>query len=534
MKKLYHLKRKVALILSLLMVFTLITGCSSSEKKEGDDNSQASNVEPEYQERIVIANSTVLTRTDPQATNTEVNMHVHSMTHNTLFDYDVENDKIYGDLVKEWENINDSTFLFKLHKGVKFHNDVEFTAKDVVFTFEKAKGVSYREPLVKLIKEIEIIDDYTIKLELTEPHQEFLVALTESTMSMLCEQASLEEGERPPGEDPIYPQIGTGPYILDEWIPRDYVLLKRNENYFGELPKTKEIVYRQIDEASAAVVALQTGEIDILIDPSEIAIDNIAGDSNLDLIMGQGTNFIYIAASLNGAGGRTLLKDNTELRKAIALAINQDDIVKVVYGGKAVPAKSFLPPGVYGYFDDVKSYAYEYNPEKAREILKAQGYGDGLDIEITYNLTRLQKMFEMLQSQMREVGINLKAYKLESADYTKAMREGDYDLIVAMQSFNVAAVGCELNNLWATGSGSNKMRAVERSYIDEMLEKAIIEIDPIKRLQMYKELQEYMVDFSAIIPLVIPIKYVATRAGIDGIEFRADNRIVFSYAHKAE
>lgn len=532
MKKSYSLKRKIALVLSLLMLFTIITGCSSKQgASAGSGDDQGAAGESEYQERIVIANSTVLTNNDPQATNTLVNIHINHMTHNTLFDFDTESQSIRGELAEEYEKVGDTTYEFKLRKGVLFHNGVEFTARDVAFTFEKAKEISYREPLVRFIKNIDIIDDYTIRIELTEDHQEFIQALTETPMSMLCEQACIDEGEIGVDKKPVYPQIGTGPYVLEEWLPRDYVLLKRNENYFGELPKTKEIEYKQYSEASAAVIALQTGEVDILIDPSEIELDNIAADSDLELIMGPAMNFCYMAVSMNGAGGRTLLKDNPELRRAIAYAINQEDIIKVVYNDRAVAPKGFLPEGVYGYLDDIKSYAYEYNPEKAKQILKEQGYESGLDLEVTYDVNRWQKMYEIIQAQLHDVGINLTNIHLESARYTEAVRSGDYDLIFASWAHSYAGIGLGLANIWSSDSGSNRMKVSDQQ-IDKYLEEGLVESDPEKRLQVYRDLQEYMKDFSAFVPLAVQTKYVAVRSGIEGIDLKDGNRMDFSYTHR--
>jgi peptide/nickel transport system substrate-binding protein len=317
-------------------------------------------------------------------------------------------------LAESWEANDDGTvWTFKIRQGVTFHDGETLDAEAVCFNFDRwynfkgplqNPGATYYWQVVfggfstydkdsgapeeSLYKSCEAPDASTAVLTLTKPSATFIPALSQQAFSIASPKALTEfkadEGTTdadgvfsPTGTFATEHPIGTGPFEFVSWTRNDRIVLKRYEDYWGDKAKLDELIVRPISDNAARLQALQTGEIQgyDLVEPQDVA--TIEGDAELQIIDRPAFNVAYVGFNL-----ATPPTDNLEVRKAIAHGLDRQAVVDNFYSGRAVVATQFMPPEVVGYADDVTTY--EYDPEKAKQILTDAGLTLPVPLEFWY------------------------------------------------------------------------------------------------------------------------------------------------------
>jgi peptide/nickel transport system substrate-binding protein len=317
-------------------------------------------------------------------------------------------------LAESWEANEDGTvWTFKIRQGVNFHDGEPLDAEAVCFNFDRwynFKGAlanpaaSYYWQVVfggfaefdpdsgapeeSLYKSCEATDESTAVLTLTKPSATFIPALSQQSFSIASPKA-LQEGNADEGSidaEGVFTSTGTfgtenpagtGPFKFESWVRNERVTLTRNDDYWGDKAKIDELIIRPIADNAARLQALQTGEIQgyDLVEPQDIA--TIEGDENLQIIDRPAFNVAYVG--FNIAKKPT---DDIKVREAIAYGLDRQAVVDNFYSGRGVVATQFMPPEVVGYAEDVKTY--EYDPEKAKQILTDAGYTLPVPLEFWY------------------------------------------------------------------------------------------------------------------------------------------------------
>ena len=198
----------------------------------------------------------------PSAT---LNFHIY----NGLIKID-DNREPVGDLAESFEIVDDTKYKFKLRKGVKFHNGDELKASDVKFSLERAKTMPKAMSNASAIDHVSVDGDYEVTIHLSNPCPAFLYILNDTSMKILSEKAVTEAGDTY-GEAPI----GTGPFMFKEWVPNDHWTLVRFDDYFDGPATATSITTRIIPEGSARTIALETGEIDVILAVDPVDAVNI-------------------------------------------------------------------------------------------------------------------------------------------------------------------------------------------------------------------------------------------------------------------
>jgi len=317
-------------------------------------------------------------------------------------------------LAESWEANDDGTvWTFKIREGVTFHDGEALDAEAVCFNFDRWYNFSgplqnpsatyywqvvfggfatYNKdsgaPEESLYESCEATDESTAVLTLTKPSATFIPALSQQAFSIASPKALQEFGadEGTVDEDGVFSPtgtfgtehpIGTGPFKFKSWTRNDRLVIERYDDYWGDTAKLDEVIIRPIADNAARLQALQTGEIQgyDLVEPQDIA--TIEGDSNLQVIDRPAFNVAYVG--FNIAKEPT---DDVKVREAIAYGLDRQAVVDNFYSGRAVVATQFMPPEVVGYADDVPTY--EYDPEKAKQILTDAGYTLPVPIEFWY------------------------------------------------------------------------------------------------------------------------------------------------------
>lgn len=303
-------------------------------------------------------------------------------------------------LATKFERINALTWKFYLRKGVTFHNGNAFNAQDVKFTFERMGDPNYSEFVntAKSIAEVEIVDDYTVIFKTVKPIPWF----AENMHQIFIVDKESSEG-RDPGEYGTRP-IGTGAYKLVEWVKGSYLRLEANNDYWGGAPTFQKVEMRPITESATRFAAIMSKQADIVRGVPVEMIDRIKKLPTVDIVSRPARRSIFLAVSNQVEP----LKD-IRVRKAIAHAINEQEIIEKIMRGQATPAAQIPDVPTIGYNAGLKRLAY--NPEKSKALLKEAGYENGFELTLAGPNDRYvqdEKICEAIVKYLAKVGIKAK------------------------------------------------------------------------------------------------------------------------------
>lgn len=342
---------------------------------------------------------------DPNIDPSTAQKNIHLQTHDTLYYYDKQLNLVPR-LAESVEIPDPTTFIFKIKKGIKFHNGTELTAKDVKFSFEQC--YLYPETMVKVnnckwgeyLDEVNILDDYTVELKLAGADGVFMNRVTE--LFIVSEDAVRTMGADEHNNNPI----GTGPFKFVEWIKDQRVVLEANEDYWDGPPSIGKLIIRPIPEASTAMAALRAGEIDVMVNVPPDAIESLQLDPNIKVHLNDADRLIFIY--LNAFQPPF---DNLLVRKAVNHAVDWDAIINFVLDGQGYRTPCPITPYDFPYEavkDICEEKAYNYDPEKAKALLAEAGYPNGFTLDLEGPDGRYLKDKEVLLAiggYLDEVGI---------------------------------------------------------------------------------------------------------------------------------
>ncbi|EOD00980.1 glutathione ABC transporter substrate-binding protein [Caldisalinibacter kiritimatiensis] len=490
--------KKLIVVISAIMVFALaLAGC-------GQSSNEQAGVE---KDTLVVAQSADAKSLDPHATNDSTSSNVAKQIYNTLVE-STEDMEIVPGLAKEWEQVDDLTWEFKLRQGVKFHNGEELKASDVKFTFERMLQSSKVSHIVEAIDTVEVVDDYTVRIKTKEPFGPLLAHLAHSASSILNEKAVKEAGDNY-GQNPV----GTGPFKFKSWQAGDNIVLERFDDYFRGPSQIKQITYRVIPEGTNRTIALETGEVDIAYGIEPIDQDRVANHEDLELLKQPALAMYYVGFNVEKEPF-----DNKLVRKAISHAINTDDIIEAVLNGAGVKAVSPIAPRVFGYNDQLEGY--EYNPEKAKELLKEAGYENGFETKIMISGSQANQIAQVVQAQLKEVGIDVAIEQIEWGTYIDKTASGDHEMFFLGWGTVTADADYGLYPMFhsaSKGAAGNRF-FYENKELDELLEKGKTSTDPKEREEAYKKAQEIIVDDAPLVPTHYKIETVGIQKNVKGFK----------------
>ena len=420
---------------------------------------------------------------------------------NVIYDGLVEkgtDGKYYPSLASSWEISNDAmTWTFKLKKGVKFHDGSEFNA-DIVKWHIKEMREGPNDYMVQSIKSVTVEDNYTVTFHMKYPDPNLLYNLSSAYMKIPSKEAVEKYGD----DFGIKYAVGTGPFMLDKWIMDDRVILKKNPDYkWGtELSENKgpakidRLVIRSILEETTIFMELKSGGIDTVEGVPVIYLEKIKEDKNIDVIELPGSILYYLAMN-------TQKEPYTDIRvrKAICLAIDQEEIVEHIFMNMGKPSHSYL----IDQLEESKvpeEYKIRYDLDKAKELIAEAGWkdtdGDGIlekggnkfvaNLWIE-NTSIYRKVAEVAQEQLRKLGIDAKITQYDSITFKDKLKKGEQELLIRLYGWDNADILEWYFNSKRMGYPNVAMWDDEKS--DELMDKAMT------KAATWEERVEYFIDY---------------------------------------
>lgn len=511
--------KKVLTTLIALMVFvTVVAACSGNNGNANNPNNEGGQTtEPKQGGNLIIAVASDPVILNPNYAGDRVSLTINQALFSPLFQVS-EGEKTYY-LAKGLELSEDGlTYTLTLRDDAKWHDGQPVIADDVIFTIEKivdeTQNSFLRENFFVGGKAIQVekTDDHTVNFLLPQVSPAFeatLVQVFPIPKHVFENEANLEKSEK--NNAPI----GSGPFKFKEYKTGEYVALERFDDYYGGAPYLDAVTYRIAKDTNTANLALQNGEIHVkYIDPQDVA--TIEATNNFAIYPYQEGRLAYLNINQNSNTG--LLK-NADVRKAIAYALNREELIQVAYtsGEYADPAHSFLTPD--GLFHTNEVTSYEYDPEKAKELFAAAGANNKKLRFIVQSGNKAQEAVSLyVQQKLGEVGVTVDLQSMDSSAFVQkfvATDAADYEL--AMTGY-IMGYDPDAYRIIFMSDGSSNYSHVNNAQLDELFLAGAGEGDPAKREEIYKEAQELIASEAIQYPIAYTKTIVAVSNQYGGVE----------------
>ena len=489
------------LFVTILLGFVL-AACASEPDESSDGDGDAGEETKASSDDLIIATSADAVSLDPAGSNDVPSSQVQANIFETLVKQNEEME-LEPELATEWEAVEDNVWEFKLREDVKFHDGTDFNAEVVKANIERIideKVGSPRGFLYEMVEEIEVVDDYTVRFITEYPFAPLPAHLAHNGGAMVSlkvieeDYKAIENGEEPGSvvnENPI----GTGYFTFDEWKADKHIKLTKNEDYWGEEAKLNSVTFKVVGEDQTRIAELLTGDSHMADPVSPSDVEQVDNEEGLFVNRQGSTSLSYIGFNVEKEPF-----NDPKVRQAINMAIDKEQIIEGIYDGNGIPANGPLAPDVFGYDESVPGF--EYDLEKAKELLKEAGYEDGFKTTLWTNDNR-ERMDTAtnVQAQLKEIGIDVEVEILEWGAYLDKTANGEHDMYVLGWSI---VTGDADYGLYPLFHSSNVGNPGNRSFIkdpelDKLLDDARQNPDPEERVKLYREIQEMLYDLAPML-----------------------------------
>lgn len=497
-------RRTMSILVMLTMAVTIaLSGCSGDkgEQKSTTENKLSGN--PVEGGSIKVGISQDLDSLDPHKA-------VAAGTKEVLFNiYEglVKPDKD-GNLVEAVASsysVSDDAkvYTFTLRDGVKFHNGNAVTAEDVKYSIDRCADTSNGEPLVSaysIIESVNILDEKTVEIRLTESNTEFLAYMTTAIIPKDYDKLDTEP-------------VGTGPFKYVSRSPQENVILEKNEDYWGEKAHLDKVEFKIVADADMLVTNLKGGSIDMAMRLTSSQAAELTDGFHIE----EGTMNLVQALYLNNDAEPL---NNEKVRQALCYAVNPDEIMDMMADGKGVRIGTSMYPGLKKYYDEEYADYYTQDFEKAKELLKEAGYPDGFDLEITVSSADQPHVdtAQVIAEELKNIGVNVTIKPIE----WEAWLEDVY----AKRDYQSTVVGVDASNLSAramlerfTSDASGNFINFKDDEYDKVFKEAIAATDETEQIKLYKQAEGILAEKAANVYIQDLANLVAVSNKYDGYTF---------------
>jgi peptide/nickel transport system substrate-binding protein len=409
-----------------------------------------------------------------------------------------DNYNIVPNLFKSWEQKDGGKIWeFKLEEGVKFHDGSDLTAEIVKWNFERAMdpktGWTERRDFADVIDRIEAVGKYTVRFHLKYANPIFNIAplsVTGRSVMMVSKQAVEKMGSKDFDNLPV----GTGPFKVTEYIRDDHLTLVRNENYWKKgLPYLDKIVVKFIKDANTRFAALRTGEIQMMYDLPPEMVPMIQKAPGVTYLKSAPCSYVWLCFNMDPEAekaGATFFKD-VRVRQAISLAIDRDELVKLVVPGMGEPAYGGPLPKTHRYYHQID--AIKYDPARAKQLLKEAGYPNlKFTMDTNNSKSRFARALEVMKEQLARIGVEADIQVLDKAASFPRILARPPMFHATLEDLEFCIDPSYMSRYYAYGSPQNYARWNNPEF-SKLLSEGMGTADFQKRKKIYDRAQELIV-----------------------------------------
>ena len=527
-------KRAISLCLAGLMAVSL-AGCggagnaAETTAAAGTENSAAASEagSSEAKEELVFVNYRDIRDLNPHLYAGE--MYAQEMLYETLVN--ITADGYEGCLAESWDISDDGkTYTFHIRDGVKFSDGEVCDANAIKANFDAIIENKDRHTwleMMNLLVGVSAPDDKTFVIELSEPYYPLLTELGVTRPFAMISPKAMKDGST---KDGVNAYIGTGPYVLTDFVTDEYAVFEANENYWGEQPKIKKITVKVIPDNQTRILALEKGEIDMIFGKNMIdadAINQYTGNDKFTVSLSDPTSTRQIVLNTT----RDVLADK-EVRQALQHATNKQAISDGIFYGLEQPADTLFAKTVP--YCDIDLEPYAYDVELAQSMLDEAGWvvgadkirerdGQKLNIDLLYNSDSVTEkaIAEYLQSEYQKIGISLNIHGEEEQSYRDNMKAGNFDMVFNIcwgtpydPQSSLAAMRAPVYGDYAAQLGLE-----DKADIDQAITDILVSTDETKRQELYTFVLTRLHEDAVYIPLTYECNKAIYRSDLQGFHF---------------
>lgn len=512
--------------MALLGVLILILAACTDDSNVEEEATEGEEAAAQEGGTLTLAIPSDAVSMDPHGSNDVPSEQVRDTIYEPLLKQD-ENFEIVPVLAEEYEQVDDTTWKFKLREGVTFHDGSEFNADVVKANIERVKDVAKASPrsfLLDMVTEVNIIDDYNIELVTEYPFAPLANNLTHGAGKMISKdlidadyQQALDEAGSDLSLEEYYElraeggdeheavaneissfvgqlvesePVGTNYFKFDSRSPGDQTAVVRNDDYWGDTALLDGVNFKVVSEPGSRIAELESGSSDAILATLSSNIERVDSNEDVTLIRNDSVSIDYI-----GFNTEKEPFNDPKVRQAITHAFDSEAVLEGVYNGSGTPAEAPLAPGVLGYSEDLEGL--DYNMERAQELLDEAGVED-LTINLMVNDDNPERVDVALwlQESLSTLGITVNVEQVEWGAYLAATGAGEHDMFILGWS---NSTGDPDNGIAPLFHSENIGDTGNRSFynnpeLDSILDEARQSTEESEREQLYMDAQQILVD----------------------------------------
>lgn len=486
------MKKVLALFLTALLALTAVACGGNSSSGNGSESGGGS------RDSVTCATNMVVSQIDPWDKSSLQNNYVRLQMYESFYMFNNSTGEYEPRLATDYEISEDGlTYTFHLREDAKFHNGDPVLASDAVWSISQALEEPSMTSYTSAIDSYEAVDDHTVTITTKEVNAPLMMNLT---WVFIVSQKACEEAGDSLGHSAV--ACGTGPYYVEEYNPDVQIVMKAFDDYYRGAPSIKTLTFKPIVDSSTGLIAFENGELDYYQIPTS-NWEEISSSGKYTTELVESNHISYFGVNYTG------VLENPLVREAIAHCIDKQAMIIGAYDGLATEADCMVN-NHYVLGAPEECVTYDYDIEKAKELLAQAGYPDGVDVGTILCPAGgyFEKMSLILQSSLEEAGIICTVEGMEQAAALAQMSKGDFDLLCCGYTgeydydfWKIMTHSSGIDTAYIKYANAPAAAGIPYEEIDRLYDEGAAELDSTKREAIYKELDDLMMNTCTYLPV---------------------------------